>query len=317
LEKGLDDMGLFEKKFCDLCGEKVNILTRQKLSDGFLCSDCKHKLSDLSSGWSDRTLEDVKKHLQQREENKTKYSQFSQTSAAGRNSELIVDVNHGWFVFAYGKDYSSGNPEVFNFSQLTDFWIDEDFSISSADSDGDGIPDNRDNFNNVTGNVTNNSFGGMFGMNNMNNMGDIPMNAQQYIHRNGTYNSDKTVTGVIAVFHVSHPYINEVKIRTGSSFDNNRNEIYQAYTYAAQMMYLCEQIKGSSMQQNQGFGVQQGFNTQTQPMQRFQQPVQQSQAPISPQVDAAASVMPFCPSCGAQNTSGASFCPSCGTPLKK
>ena len=42
-------MGLFEKKYCDLCGDKVNALTRQKLSDGYLCSDCKHKLSSLSS----------------------------------------------------------------------------------------------------------------------------------------------------------------------------------------------------------------------------------------------------------------------------
>lgn len=34
-------MALFEKKFCDICGEKVNLLTRLKLNDGFLCSDCK------------------------------------------------------------------------------------------------------------------------------------------------------------------------------------------------------------------------------------------------------------------------------------
>ena len=52
-------MGLFEKKYCDLCGDKVNALTRQKLSDGYLCSDCKHKLSSLSSGWKNRTLADV------------------------------------------------------------------------------------------------------------------------------------------------------------------------------------------------------------------------------------------------------------------
>ena len=26
-------MGLFEKKYCDLCGDKVNALTRQKLSE--------------------------------------------------------------------------------------------------------------------------------------------------------------------------------------------------------------------------------------------------------------------------------------------
>ena len=57
-------MGLFEKKYCDLCGDKVNALTRQKLSDGYLCSDCKHKLSSLSSGWKNRTLDDVKSNNQ-------------------------------------------------------------------------------------------------------------------------------------------------------------------------------------------------------------------------------------------------------------
>lgn len=26
-------MGLFDKKFCDICGDKVNLLTQKKLSD--------------------------------------------------------------------------------------------------------------------------------------------------------------------------------------------------------------------------------------------------------------------------------------------
>lgn len=37
-------MGLFDKKFCDICGDKVNLLTQKKLSDGQLCSECKHML---------------------------------------------------------------------------------------------------------------------------------------------------------------------------------------------------------------------------------------------------------------------------------
>ena len=52
-------MGLFDKKFCDICGEKVNMLTQQKLSDGYLCSDCKHKLGSFTSGWKQRSIEDV------------------------------------------------------------------------------------------------------------------------------------------------------------------------------------------------------------------------------------------------------------------
>lgn len=111
-------MGLFEKKYCDLCGDKVNALTRQKLSDGYLCSDCKHKLSSLSSGWKNRTLADVKAHLEQREQNRQKYSAFVQSASAGTNEKLVVDFNNRKFYFTIGRDFKNSNPEIFDFSQL-------------------------------------------------------------------------------------------------------------------------------------------------------------------------------------------------------
>ena len=116
-------MGLFEKKYCDLCGDKVNALTRQKLSDGYLCSDCKHKLSSLSSGWKNRTLADVKAHLEQREQNRQKYSAFVQSASAGTNEKLVVDFNNRKFYFTIGRDFKNSNPEIFDFSQLQDFWL--------------------------------------------------------------------------------------------------------------------------------------------------------------------------------------------------
>ena len=122
-------MGLFDKKFCDICGEKVNMLTQKKLSDGQLCSDCKHKLGSFTSGWKQRTVQDVKNHLEQREQNKQKYQQFNCTATAGgRYSSLQVDFNHRWFIFAIdNRDFKSGNPQVFEFSQLQDFWIEPEY----------------------------------------------------------------------------------------------------------------------------------------------------------------------------------------------
>lgn len=38
-------MGLFDKKYCDICGEKIGLLGNRKLSDGNLCKDCAAKLS--------------------------------------------------------------------------------------------------------------------------------------------------------------------------------------------------------------------------------------------------------------------------------
>ena len=42
-------MGLFEKKYCDICGEKIGLLGNRKLEDGNICSKCAGKLSDRKS----------------------------------------------------------------------------------------------------------------------------------------------------------------------------------------------------------------------------------------------------------------------------
>ena len=33
------NMGLFDKKYCDICGEKIGLLGNRKLEDGNLCKD--------------------------------------------------------------------------------------------------------------------------------------------------------------------------------------------------------------------------------------------------------------------------------------
>lgn len=38
-------MGLFDKKNCDICGEKIGLLGNRKLDDGNLCKNCARKLS--------------------------------------------------------------------------------------------------------------------------------------------------------------------------------------------------------------------------------------------------------------------------------
>ena len=37
-------MGLFEKKYCDICGERIGLLGNRKLEDGNNCSKCDGKL---------------------------------------------------------------------------------------------------------------------------------------------------------------------------------------------------------------------------------------------------------------------------------
>ena len=47
-------MGLFDKKYCDICGEKIGLLGNRKLEDGNLCKDCARKLSPCDWQCKDR-----------------------------------------------------------------------------------------------------------------------------------------------------------------------------------------------------------------------------------------------------------------------
>ena len=49
-------MGLFEKKYCDICGEKIGLLGNRKLEDGNICSKCAGKLSPFFKGRKKSTL---------------------------------------------------------------------------------------------------------------------------------------------------------------------------------------------------------------------------------------------------------------------
>lgn len=330
-------MGLFDKKFCDICGDKVNALTQKKLADGYLCSDCKHKLGSFTSGWKQRSVEDVKKHLEQRELNKQKYSQFScSATAGGRINSIQVDFNNRWFILAINnRDYNSGNPQVFDFSQLQDFWLEEEFRTLS-DSDGDGIPDSRDNFDNrqFGGGMMN----GGFMQNAMNNsMVNVPLAAQPFVRRTGFGFSSgvREVSGIYVCLRVTDPFItNMIRFEIADVSSGNNMELMNGYEIGVQAMQLCQQMKqggaqqpmnqpyGQPMQQpygqpmNQGYGqpMQQSYGQPMnqpygQPMQpNYQQPMNQGYA--QPQ-QAAPNAPWICPNCGTQNTSN--FCSGCGT----
>ena len=52
-------MGFFDKKYCDVCGEKIGLLGNRKLEDGNLCKDCAAKLSPFFSERKFSTVEEV------------------------------------------------------------------------------------------------------------------------------------------------------------------------------------------------------------------------------------------------------------------
>ena len=45
MKKGWLLWDFFDKKYCDVCGDKIGLLGNRKLEDGNLCKDCAKKLS--------------------------------------------------------------------------------------------------------------------------------------------------------------------------------------------------------------------------------------------------------------------------------
>ena len=112
-------MGLFDKKTCDICGEKSGLLGNRKLEDGNMCSSCAKKLSPFTTDRRKTTLIDIKAHLAYRETNKADVAAFNVTGSFGDRNQLLIDANAGKFIVTSSKNWQNDNPDVINISQIT------------------------------------------------------------------------------------------------------------------------------------------------------------------------------------------------------
>ena len=138
-------MGLFEKKYCDICGEKIGLLGNRKLEDGNICSKCAGKLSPFFTGRKKSTLNDIKEQLAYREQNKERLSSFNPTVTYGHGTKVYVDQPNGCFVVSRRSNYRDDNPDIINFSQVSsaNYNIEEHRNqLYTKDSEGRSVPYN-------------------------------------------------------------------------------------------------------------------------------------------------------------------------------
>ena len=110
---------MFEKKECAICGGEIGLLGNRKLNDGNLCKDCASKLSVWFTDRRKSTVEDIRKQLEDREENKKKIQQFQITkSFKGSARQVYIDETKGWFAIA-NKLSVEENPDILNLTQIT------------------------------------------------------------------------------------------------------------------------------------------------------------------------------------------------------
>lgn len=112
-------MGLFDKKYCDICSEKIGLLGNRKLEDGNLCKDCARKLSPFFSDRRNSTVEEIKQQLAYREENERKLADFRPDSTFGEHKKVYVDRAGAKFIVTAASNWRNANPDLISFSQVT------------------------------------------------------------------------------------------------------------------------------------------------------------------------------------------------------
>ncbi len=281
-------MGLFDKKFCDICGEKIGMLGNRKLEDGNMCKDCAKKLSPFCDDRRHSTLEQMKAHLQYREENKNVLRSFSPSITLGEDKKIYIDQMKGTFVVSRNKpgSWAEENPDVIPLSQITSCGLD-------IDEDRDEI-------------YTQNGQGQR-----------VSYNPPQY----------KYYYNFKLKFLVNNPYFDDFEVRLNNFRVEGMGSMeYNRYQKMAMDIMNALGVNGGVMggapmggmpMNNMGAYAQpqQNMYAQQAPQQNMYAQPQQGYAPMQNNAYAAqpATQVWMCASCGAQNETG-KFCASCGAP---
>ncbi len=294
-------MGLFEKKTCEHCGEKAGLLSRVKLSDGFLCGDCRKKLSSLSTGWRQRTYEDVKTHIAAREANRAKVREFQTTRKLGPQGEVELDEGRRQFLFALGRDYAEGNPEVFGYEQLNSFAVKESYDIAPPASEEDGDAAGEPQPAAPAAGI----FKAIKQALDAAQSAALAAELKPFLKPVGSpldpEGKKRPVQRLEAEIGVDHPFIESCSFPLAwFDKDDGQEALDAAYRQALDLMQALQALKAPAAAEAPAADKP-----------AIPSPVQGVTGSGKPDV------MAFCPACGAKNETGGAFCASCGQKLLK
>jgi len=117
-------MGLFEKKYCDICGQKIGLLGNRKLEDGNCCKDCAALLSPWMTDRRQSTVEEIKQHLAYREENARRVPEMNPTRVLGNNTRIYIDEGKRQFFVTRYENWRDRNPDIIDLGQVTSCRVD-------------------------------------------------------------------------------------------------------------------------------------------------------------------------------------------------
>ena len=278
---------LFEKKECAICGGEIGLLGNRKLEDGDMCKNCAKKLSPWFNERRHSTVDEIKRQLVYREENRNKVAGFCVTRSFGEYWRVLLDDAHRCFTVTHERDLAEANPDILNYTDLTGCRMDIDeheTELERKDENGKMVSYDPPRY------EYSYDFDIILTVNN-------PYFDEIRFRLNSS--SVEVVNQQESTFGGS---IMGQLLNAGTCrFDPNYDPKYRKYRQMAdELVAAMNAIVQNSCRQH---------------VQEFVQPntaaVQQDITPVQPTV---ASTGPWiCPSCGGQNEAG-KFCESCGTP---
>ena len=111
-------MGLFDKKYCDICGEKIGLLGNRKLAGGNCCKACAGRLSPWMTDRRESTVEEIKQHLAYRAENERALEDIHPTKVIGERTKVYIDEEKGVFFVEWASDWRAANPDLVRIDQV-------------------------------------------------------------------------------------------------------------------------------------------------------------------------------------------------------
>ena len=113
---------LFEKKVCDLCGGEIGLLGNKKLEDGNCCKECAGKLSPWFDERRHSTVEQIRRQIAAREENRQKLQTWNHDMVFGEYQKLYVKFSGripDSFVISSASNYKEANADILQFAHVS------------------------------------------------------------------------------------------------------------------------------------------------------------------------------------------------------